>query len=218
MKRIFDATPTSIALPSPVAIGSREHAKSAVKRNRNPIVKDLNERQPWMFYDRLSGAAGAMPLSLLFFTTPLSSSKTKLDTNLKQAGRLPDPKHFLCTAIRFFFAPSMTLADLHLIINGYYIEFEIGDKIYAEGHLDMYPAGGGLAGSVITTVAATTFSTWTNGNPSVQAINDWGVSNGITIEQGQTFQVRALAPAVVTAAAAYNIRCVLDGILYREVQ
>ena len=76
-----------------------------IRRTKNPVVPDLADVQPWMYYDRLTTAAGASPGNMLFFTTPLSSTKSKLDTNLKQAGRLPDPKHFLVMALRMIICP-----------------------------------------------------------------------------------------------------------------
>jgi len=226
--RFFRRSSTAEKYP----VGSAKWAAFHSARLNNPVVKDITDIQPWMYYDRLTAAAAATPSNtLLFFTTPMSSSKTKLDTNLKQASRLPDPKHFLVTSLRFVFA-NMFAPDIEAMIINYFIEFEIGDKIYAEGHFDLYPGGAGINGAVgaaLTSPAAASFAN--NGYPNPFAVNQWGKDNGIHILQGQTFQVRAISPAAPTLAAnsaavggwpqqgqGLNVRAVLDGILYREVQ
>jgi hypothetical protein len=204
-----------------LALGGEKHVRQMLGARRNPIMPNWADIQPWHYYDRLTAAAAAtVATDLLWFTTPLSATKTKLDTNLKQAGRLPDPKHFLVTAMRFVFEPSMLLADITLVNRSYYVEFEIGDKIYAEGHFDLYPGGAGISGYTTRTAE----STWFNGHPDPMAVDQWGADRGIHILQGQTFQVRGRAPTAITLAAVgaggsgMNLRCVLDGILYREVQ
>lgn len=205
----------------------RKWAVSAVTRRRNPVVPNITDIQPWLYYDRLSAAAAATPSTqLLFFTVPLGAAKTKLDTNLKQAGRLPDPKHFLVLSMRFIFDAGMNLADVVLMNKSYYLEMEIGDKIFAEGHFDTYPGGAGLDGfAPASTAVAGAQSVQNNGIPSPLSVNSWGKEHGIHILQGQSFVVRALAPTPVTLGAAgtaltpgLNVRALLDGILYREVQ
>lgn len=254
-KSVFDSNKE---LRPAVRRGDSYAVMNFLRKYKNPVVPDLADVQPWLFYDRLKTAAGASPGNLLFFTTPLSSTKSKLDTNLKQAGRLPDPKHFLAMAMRFVVSPDIAPADLDLILKSYYIEFEIGDKIYAEGHLDLYPGGAGVSGLAAVSVAGTNSTNivqlgtmqLNNGEANPNAVNSWGTDHGIHILQGQTFQVRALAPTAVTLAAAAttnntpqgigattitagtagasgtgtfggigaDIRAILDGILYREVQ
>ncbi|MBK8200735.1 MAG: hypothetical protein IPK75_20555 [Acidobacteria bacterium] len=89
---------------APVKLDSASGRLMATVALANPIMPDWTDVQPWMFYDRLTVASNtATGTDFLFFTTPLSATKSKLDTNLKQAGRLPDPKHFFVTALRFLF-------------------------------------------------------------------------------------------------------------------
>lgn len=220
----MDLSPAALAGEAPRNIFARtiEKARRAIGRHSNPVVPGITDIQPWMYYDRLTSAANAAPSnSLLFFTTPLSSTKTKLDTNLKQAGRLPDPKHFLTMAIRFIFDSGMAVGDIQLMIRNYYIEFEIGDKLFGEGHLDLYPGGAGIDGLAATTATTTTLTAYNNGVPNAGSTNNWGSEHGIHILQSQTFQVRAISPAAPTMSASglgLNLRCVLDGILYREAQ
>lgn len=256
-RAIFDQNKDA-ELREAVRVGNSSRVHQLIRRHKNPVVPDLADVQPWMYYDRLTASAGTSPGNLLFFTTPLSSTKSKLDTNLKQAGRLPDPKHFLVMSLRFVFASKMVLADVQLMVDSYYTEFEIGDKIYSEGHLDLFPGGAGISGLAAYGVAGTNSTAIVqlgafainNGQANPNAVNMWGKEHGIHILQGQTFQVRATAPTAVTLAAAattnntpqgvgattitagtagasgtgtfggvgMNIRAILDGILYREVQ
>lgn len=219
-KAFFDAEKCE-ELRSAIRTDDNARVSQLIRRHRNPVVADITDVQPWMYYDRLVAAKNTSPGTLLFFTTPLSSTKSKLDTNLKQAGRLPDPKHFLVMSMRFIFDPVMLVLDIRKLMLGYYTEFEIGDKIYSEGHFDLFPGGAGIAGSSADTTTRKE-SVWNNGCPTPMAVNAWGTEHGIHILQGQTFQVRAQAPTTVTLedtnGEGMDLRCVLDGILYREVQ
>lgn len=187
----------------------------------NPVVPDMADIQPWFYYDRaVVAAATATPSTILFFSSPMSGTKTKLDTNLQQAGRLPDPKHFLCTSIRFIPLPNMAAADIIAMIANYWVEFFIGDKTFAEGHIDLYPGGAGLYGATATTGVTNSFTD--NGYPNPMAVNDWGLDRALHILQGQSFGVKLISPAPPTMTAGpgtgLNLRCVLDGVLFREVQ
>lgn len=213
-------------------VGSKEWTALTSAKLQNPLVKDITDIQPWQYYDRLTSAAGAaVTQNLLFFTQPQTSTKTKLDTNLIKAGELPNPKHFLVMDLRFIFA-NMFAPDIEAMIAGYYIEFWIGDKIYAEGHFDTYPGGAGVwANMAGTTAAGNIAQVAGNGSPDPMAVNMWGSDRGIHILQGQTFSVKGIAPNAISLAAAgtpnigflqagrgLNARAVIEGILYREVQ
>jgi hypothetical protein len=202
-------------------IGSMEHASrlASLGRRSNPVMPNWTDVQPWVFYDRLTTAVNtATPTLYQFFTVPMGGAKTKNDTNLKQAGRLPDPKHFFVTAMRFVLDPFMKLVDIKNLFHNYYVEWEIGDKVYAEGHLDYYAGGSGIAGHSTNT---SEFA-WNNGIASPNDVNQWGSDRGIHILQGQTFQVRVLGATFTTSndadSGGVNLRCLLEGILYREVQ
>ncbi|MBK8200671.1 MAG: hypothetical protein IPK75_20230 [Acidobacteria bacterium] len=124
-----------------------------------------------------------------------------MDTNLKQAGRLPDPKHFFVTALRFLFSARNKLTDIARLNDNFYVEFEIGDKIYAEGHVDLYPSGAGIYG----TSTKSDESAYTNGVADPNAVNLWGVDRGIHILQGQ------ISRCVCAVRRSPRQRCGLDG-------
>ena len=207
-----------------VRTGTWDQVRHLVRTLSNPLVKDIYDIQPWLYYDRLTSGAGTTPASPLIFCkhTMGLGGITKLDTNLQKPGELANPKHFLVMAVRFLVGTQMAPTDVDNLINKYYFEFQIGDKIYAEGHVDNYPGGGGLDG-----FSTQSGQSWvTNGNANPFAVNNWGKEYGIHILQGQTFEPRLIAPVATALAAAnaplfgtgLNVRINLDGILYREVQ
>lgn len=194
-------------------------AKRRAERFANPIVPNLADRQAWELYDRVTVATNtATASSYIFFQTPISATKTKVDTNLIQAGRLEDPQRFFVTALRFIFSSDVKNVDIQTFLKRYYCEFWVGQKIYQEGPLVLFPGGAGVAGFTTKTDSAN----WNNGVPNPSAINLLG-EEGIWILQGQQFRVETKAATVFTTsnasdATGLNILCVLDGILYRQVQ
>jgi len=201
-------------------IGGEEFEGKRAFRNRNPIAEGLSDYLPFKLYDTLVGAAGAATLAeYQFFTVPQSAAKSKNLTNLEQAGRLPDPRKFFVRSLRFCFSPDMVLADIQNFLNNYYLEFWIGGKIYMEGPIMLFPGGTGVAG--VSTAAA--INTYSNGLPAPQYVDDYG-EKGITILQGQTFKVKAIADTGGTfnlanaPAPGLRMTCVLDGMISREVQ
>ncbi len=194
-------------------------ARRQAARRANPIVPNLADRQAWELYDRVTVATNTVTAtSIIFFQTPISATKTKNDTNLIQAGRLEDPQRFFVTALRFIFASDILSADLNAFLSVYFCEFYIGQKIYQEGPLVLFPGGAGVQGQT----SRTDESNWNNGVANPAAINLLG-EEGIWILQGQQFRTEVKTSATfttsnATAATGLDILCVLDGILYRQVQ
>lgn len=199
---------------------------------KNPIMPNTADIVNWVVYDTYKVAAGAsVGASFNFYTQPIgTNSKTKMDTNLEQVQRLPDPQFMNVIALGLQFGPEVILADIIKIVNNYYVELWVGNKVYTEGRFEVFPSGTGITGSVAaaTTVAATTINSnvLNNGRPGwdnlfdlrlpagiglgtqvnpatgerVQAISD-GLT-GVTILQGQQFKVVATAPGGAQAATA----------------
>lgn len=200
------------------ALGSVERFAKKIVRAHNPVAQDLADVIPYKIYDTLTTAANtAGSAEYQFFTTPQSATKTKLLTNLEQAGRLPDPRHFFVRSLRFIFQQGMVLSDIRLMLLNYYVEFWIGNKIYMEGPLYLFPGGAGMTG--VTT--NTTESAWTLGTPDPCSVDDFG-EKGFSILQGQTFKVKVInGGAAITFSSTgngLNLICVLDGLIAREVQ
>lgn len=197
-----------------------------------PIMPNMTDAVNWSLYDRVVTAAGANTLPLyVFYSIPMNTGgKTKNDTNLEQVQRLPDPEWMNVTHLGFYFTGNMVKADIDNFINSYYMEFWVGQKIYAEGPLVKFPAGVGITGAT----TRNNEGAWTNGVPMNTNMTDLrlplGIANsdgytGITILQGQQFQVRLIGTAFALSAAAapnngtgLNLMCFADGIKSRGVQ
>lgn len=186
-------------------------------RLRNPIQPNTADIVNWVLYDRITFApATTIPQLVRLFVTPIGSgAKTKVDTNLEQVSRLPDPQWFNCTGLGFFFNSNAAPADIQAFLATEYMEFWVSQKVYLEGPLQCFPSGAGLFGTaaIDTVAAAGNYSViTTNGWPNVHnlydvrlpaglnlGVNDQGTMVtadgliGITILQGQSFRVELKA-------------------------
>lgn len=210
------------AIGDVIEVGSAQHAIKRAVRSRNPIAQDLADVIPYKIYDTLTTAKNTQASTTYqFFTTPQSATKSKLLTNLEQAGRLPDPRHFFVRALRFIFSSDMLLTDIVAMLKNYYVEFWIGNKIYMEGPMYLFPGGAGVSG--VTTNSNE--STYSLGRADVTTVDDFG-DKGFSILQGQTFKVNVITPNspptfsnnTTPASNGLTLICVLDGLIAREVQ
>jgi hypothetical protein len=194
-------------------------------RSSNPIAPDKADILPWNLYDQLTTAAAVATLvEYDFFTTPIGGAKTKVQTNMEQVSQLPAPQHFNCTSLSIYFATNMLKADVDSTLNAYYLEFWIGNKVYAEGPLQLFPAGAGMSG--YTTRSNTEFVQ--NGAVNCMAVVDFRMGDnpiGHHILQGQNFKVKVIGNTFTSVAAGsptfgtgLNFSCYLQGILSRGVQ
>lgn len=203
------------------------HKKRA--KQRNPVAANQANIGNWIFYDRLSIAAGVTTATeYTMFTTPIGGTKTKADTNLESVGKLQSPRIFNTFSIGFLFMPNVLLADLQAILAAYYIEFWVSDRIYIEGPVYDFPAGGGVYGS----------TTGTSGNGWPVIGNEYDLRlpagmnlgsfvtdglTGIMILQDESFKVSVKSAAGVALTAGggggtgWNMMCQLKGILSRAV-
>jgi len=209
-------------------------AKGKAKmRGHNPIAANQADIVNWTLYDRITAANNtATATQYTFFNVPIGGTKTKNDTNLEQVSRLPDPMFFNATQLGFVLN-NMILLDAVALTNQYYCELWVGQKVYVEGPLNMFPGGAGLQGFSNITAAGTQQAV-TNGMPYGLSVmydlrlpagfNMGGfVSDGltgITILQGQNFYVRIIGTSftLTSGATGMNVMTRLDGILSRGVQ
>jgi hypothetical protein len=221
-----------------------EWVRTAIRRKRqtNPIAPNQADIVKWILYDRAQFSPGTtVPSNFKFFTQPIgTNAKTKIDTNLDQVQRLPDPLWYNTEGIGFYFSATNTLADINAFLQSEYMEYWVGQKVYIEGPIQCFPGAAGLFGSAQTQIALT------NGLPRADNLFDVRLPAGIhlgadannvpivtdgligvTILQGQQFRVEMNAPsggAALTAAAAtppgtgLTVGCYLYGILSRGVQ
>jgi hypothetical protein len=124
-------------------------------------------------YDTVTiAAAGAISNNSAqwFINVGANSNKDYSKTNMGTPKRLAAPESFSVQSIRIRFSELILLADFVSIMNGFAFEFWIGQKAYQRAPLWMFGAGGGVTGSIATTVAATTPTILTNGVASREAI------------------------------------------------
>lgn len=228
--------------------GLLERAKSRALA-QNPIVPNAADIVNWLIWDTYKVAANtSLGANFKFFTQPIgSNNKTKMDTNLEQVQRLPDPQWMNVISLGFMFGPEVTLADIATLCNNYYTEFWVGGKVYVEGRYECFPPGSGITGSASNTTATTLTSLTTNGVANYSNLFDLRLPGGIdlgvqtdpssgqvgrvvsdgligvTILQGQQFKVENNAPGGAQSTSAspgvgMRLVCILNGVLSRGVQ
>lgn len=217
-------------------------AEKAKRHSRvsNPIMPNTADVVNWVLWDRFIFAAGAViPNTFSFFTIPQGTAgKTKIDTNVELVQQLPAPLWMNVVGLGFWISHNTIKLDYDLFINSSFMEFWVGQKTYAEGPLQCFPGAAGLQGqSTQATESVYNIGVPASGNffdlrlPAGIGLGGGQVSDGligVTILQGQQFQVRVLAPAggaTLTAAAAVptpgtglTVMCYLYGYLSRGVQ
>lgn len=206
---------------------------------QNPIVPNMADYVNWFLYDRaVFAAAASIPTNSKLFTVPIGTAgKTKSDTNLEQVSQLMNPHWMNVTHLGFYFNPNVLDIDINALFDQSYFEFWVNSKVYAEGKLNMFPAGGGIAGFS----TKTTQSAMTNGFPQPSNMIDLRIPGGtnlgsmvadgltgINILQQQTFKIELNLPGGALVLTANNavpnpgngltLACYLYGILSRSVQ
>ena len=183
-------------------------------------VADRMDVQHTPLYDTVTiAAAGAVnPLTTAFFTNVgAASGKTLAQTNMTQSQRLPAPEAFSIFGFRLRWAEDILLADLYTLLNGFCLEFIIGQKVYQRAPLWHFNAGGGI--NAFTTANNTTILG--NGLPTREAMHKLAIP--IVIENQTTFFAQRQGNGVnLTAGGAggtgATLVLLLDGFYARGVQ
>jgi len=188
--------------------------------NNSTYIQDRMDVQHTPLYDTITIAAGSAVNSLtsaLFTNVGASSNKTLAQTNLSQSQKLPAPEAFSIFAFRTRWSEDILLADLLSILDGFTLEFSLGQKNYQRAPLWYFAAGGGVSGFTTRTSA----SVYNNGLPSREAIHKLAIP--IVIENQMTFFAQLQGTAFTLAASAdggtgLNLILLLDGLFARGVQ
>ncbi len=188
--------------------------------NSEIYVANRMDVQHTPLYDTVVFAASATinDVTSAFFTNVgPASGKTLADTNMSQGNRLQAPEAFSIFGFRFRWAENILLADLLNIINGFALEFSLGQKVYQRAPLWYFNAGGGITAETTRTAE----SIYTNGVASREAMHKLAIP--IVIENQMNFSARLVGNALVLAAVGAGgtgarFQLLLDGLYARGVQ
>ncbi|MES9901026.1 MAG: hypothetical protein ABW148_18670 [Sedimenticola sp.] len=202
---------------------------------------DVNRRGEYegirqTLYDSATYDASAGHTQLQFFQVPQGQGgKTIADTNMKAAGQLPQPQHFLVESIEIHYFPgvlpvidTLTLGaseftnDMYTLLKSGSLDFFIGSKSYLEeAPIGRFPP---------KTKMESHFGVhFTQASAADQQITmDYGAWVGrpyyldppVLLVPNQNWNVNLNWPAAVTlpSDADGKMFVVLDGILYRQSQ
>lgn len=188
--------------------------------NSEVYVQNRMDVQHTPLYDTITIANGQVVNSITtsFFTNVgPASNKTLAATNMSQSQRLPAPEAFSIFGFRIRWSENILLADLISILNGFCLEFYLGQKCYQRGPLWDYNAGGGIF-SALTTTATTVL---TNGLPGRESMHKLAIP--IVIENQMTFYAQLQGTAFTLAVSGaggtgLTLQLLLDGFYARGVQ
>lgn len=194
--------------------------------NSEVYVANRMDVQHTPIYDTITIAAGS-PVSNLttaFFTNVgPQSGKTLALTNMTQAQRLPAPEAFSIFGFRLRWSEDIFITDLLNILNGFALEFYLGQKVYQRAPLWYFGAGGGIAGfNYGAQTAATNGSNiFTNGWPVRESMHKLAIP--IVIENQMTFFAQFVGTTqnlstTTSGGTGLTVQLLLDGFYARGVQ
>lgn len=196
-------------------------AEEAVGKDTNSILQGFVDRSPWTFWDTINETAGALQASYNPFAVPIGgqdpvsgTQKTKLQTNMRKGNEFPAPQCLILFALGVYFSSSMSKSDIDFWVQNCYLEFKIDEKVFHEGLLWMFPAGGGLSG--LSTNNAE--SCWTNGLPAPQYTRRYDTWSRY-IAPNQAISMTLTFPGTPpTTTGTSQVIFTLEGITDRSVQ
>jgi hypothetical protein len=188
-------------------------------------------------------AAGQLQMN--FFQAPLgqgtttapgaTGAKTEADTNMTNAGMLPEGNTFYCTGIEFQFYPGISPGrgaeadaqlgmfwnDVYAAMKGGFVKFRIQNRDYVlDGPLGNFPPSNRLAG-VASVTSTLTAGASTAGEVAYAAAAGHAYEIvPVYIKSSQNFLVQINWPALVAlpSTTAARIFCRLNGRMIRNAQ
>lgn len=193
------------------------------------IKQSLYDFQAW-------GGSGVGVTQYNFFQVPVGqSSKTKADTNMTNAGMLPNPQKFLIQSIEVYFRPAVEINtafaaatdidgwsdDMNAFYYGTaYLELTIGTKPYlTEAPLIRMPPKTRLKGNFAVSGTFTATAGFVLDLSQAEG-RPYFLQPPLMIPATQNFVVSINFPTALTLPSATNARLgvVMDGLLYRSSQ
>jgi hypothetical protein len=156
---------------------------------------------------------GSSDLSASLFKIPIgSSSKTKYNTNLENAGQLPVGYQFTIKAISWMPLPGTVAADLLALSKGY-LELFVGSLSKFIAPLFLLPSGAGFAGVSTQALATGGVDYWFNGIPDARSI--YSLEYPIELRSGVSIKVDLIWG---TAPGAKTLWVFLHGYMQKQDQ
>lgn len=173
------------------------------------ITEWNNESTEITFFQRPIGMA--LPITV-------TTTKTKVHTNMTASGQLPAKTYFEIFGFRFLIPQELGDTDspalLAQIFLGSVFEFRLQNKIYMQAPVIMAGAGAGL--TFVSSGAAATLIQAQNGSNDARGF--WMLKETIAIGESESFDVKLTLAQASTVTAARQVMCVMDGMLYRPIQ
>lgn len=219
--------------------------------NQLPTVDDLKRyavTQPGKYevtrqslYDFQTYAAAGQTV-LTFFQNPIGQGgKTRADTNMENAGQLPNGKNFLITSLEIYLFPGVDpsteqedvaitapefVNDVYTVAQSGFLDLFVLSKSYlTEAPLGRFPPKTNLKVDVATAIASEAGTVGTNNLGVDHAYSAFGgrpyfVDPNITLTSNQNFNVTLNWPTAVALPSGQDARIgiVMDGLLYRFAQ
>jgi hypothetical protein len=172
-------------------------------------------------YDTLVLPSALTPGEYCWFTVPIggaisatvnaSGAKGRCETNLTNAGRLPEPERFEVVAFRLVADFQSNSADWGTVLNRSYLEIRVGG-----GTTPMHrvPCRLITSGTGQITSAATGAGAGNIGLPAPQAVLTFAPDTTVVIELNENFSVCLIVCSTQTlsgGSAAIPAMCVLEG-------
>lgn len=188
--------------------------------NSEVYVNNRMDVQHTPLYDTVVYAAAAtitLTNSQFFTNVGSASGKTLALTNVTQSQKLAAPEAFSIFGFRYRWEENVLLADLLSVIQGFCLEFYLGQKYYQRGPLWYYSAGGGIWAELSSAAG----SIFTNGVPGRDSMHKLAIP--VVIENQMTFYAQLNGNNVTLEVASsdgtgYTQQLLLDGLYARGVQ
>lgn len=184
-------------------------------QKENPSLPGHLEQIDQPVYDA-GDIVSASTTSLDYFTSPVSSTKTLIQTNMRQAGQLPSPEKFVINRIGLFVSSAVT-ADLFTIITKCLFAFFVNAKRYTVAPVYYFPSGFGIAG-YSTANAVTAVNNGFPGELGVRSLIEpiplepLDPFNGTLVVYGSSDAI-----GTITLTATTRVWCILQGPYQRAI-
>jgi len=173
---------------------------------------DVQDTPIWDTVALNAGSTISITASVLFTNVGPQSNKTPAATNMAQPQKLNAPEAFSIFGYSFRYSENISLLDIYGVLNGFCFQFFLGPKIFQQGPLWVYNAGGGIYGA--SGVATTILN---NGMPGRSEMNQIAIN--VVIENQMSFfgQLNGANYLLVASGTGITYQMVLRGLYARGV-